>query len=251
MLGVLAALTGPCRPFATYNLWIHALHSAMSKVAPLRTLHVLLLAVAVVLFGLALLLRQGGGLCAQRTGPLFFETSWLSGGTLRHVGDAGHHSGSGSAGDEQQPGQQGCPTSEEVAASPWASSCYHLTKVCVDNGETCRAGICASVRLLNHCCASLPAVWQGLHMAVMWWKSNHDVVPKLENAGRSTFSLAGGLILYDDRFQPSPHGGGEQAPSFAAEDNYGQYIYVYRNGVRCMRRLCTAALAGLSWHALG
>ncbi|KAL4446247.1 hypothetical protein ABPG77_003054 [Micractinium sp. CCAP 211/92] len=148
----------------------------MSKAAPLRTLHVLLLAVAVVLFGVALLLRQGGGLCAQKTGPLFFETSWLSGGAavLHHAsGDAAHHGGDGGAGAAQQLGQRGCPTSEEVAASPWASSCYHLTKVCVDNG---------------------------------------------------------GLILYDDRFQPAPHGGGEQAPSFAAEKNYGQYIYVYRNG---------------------
>lgn len=134
-----SALTAHCRPFTARNLWIHALQSAMSKAAPLRTLHVLLLAVAVVLFGVALLLRQGGGLCAQKTGPLFFETSWLSGGAavLQHAsGDAAHHGGDGGAGAAQQLGQRGCPTSEEVAASPWASSCYHLTKVCVDNGET-------------------------------------------------------------------------------------------------------------------
>ncbi|KAL4423825.1 hypothetical protein ABPG75_001126 [Micractinium tetrahymenae] len=144
----------------------------MSKVAPLRTLHVLLLAVAVVFCGLALLLRQGGGLCYQRTGPLFFETSWLGGSAPANVGgDAAHHGGGG--GGPQQLEEQRCPTSEAVAASPWASSCYHLTKVCVDNG---------------------------------------------------------GLIMYDDRFQPAPNGGGEPAPTFAAENNYGQYIYVYRNG---------------------
>lgn len=137
LLRVLTSLTAPCRAFSPQNLWIHALQRAMSKVAPLRTLHVLLLAVAVVLFGLALLLRQGGGLCAQRTGPLFFETSWLggSGGGVRHVHtDAAHQGGAGEAGAEQL-GQHRCPTSEEVAASPWASSCYHLTKVCVDGGE--------------------------------------------------------------------------------------------------------------------
>lgn len=47
---------------------------------------------------------------------------------------------------------------------------------------------------------------------------------------------AGALILYDDRYQPAPNGGGEKPPTFAAEENYGQYIYVYRNGVRTPNR---------------
>lgn len=28
-----------------------------------------------------------------------------------------------------------CPTTAEVAASPWAKSCYHVTKACVDQGK--------------------------------------------------------------------------------------------------------------------
>lgn len=39
-------------------------------------------------------------------------------------------------------------------------------------------------------------------------------------------------MLYDDAYQPGPSGGGRPAPGFAAEENYGQYIYMYRNGVR-------------------
>jgi hypothetical protein len=44
---------------------------------------------------------------------------------------------------------------------------------------------------------------------------------------------AGMIVLFDDRYQPAPKGGGEEPPQFAAEQNYGQYIYFYRNGVRC------------------
>ena len=39
-------------------------------------------------------------------------------------------------------------------------------------------------------------------------------------------------MLYDDRYQPAPRGGGEEAPTFAAAEGYGQFIYVYRTGVR-------------------
>jgi hypothetical protein len=40
------------------------------------------------------------------------------------------------------------------------------------------------------------------------------------------------LVLYDDRYQPAPVGGGETPPQFAAENNYGQFIYQFQNGVR-------------------
>lgn len=43
---------------------------------------------------------------------------------------------------------------------------------------------------------------------------------------------AGMLVLYDDRYQPGARGGGKEPPTYSAEENYGQYIYVYRNGVR-------------------
>ncbi|KAI3432877.1 hypothetical protein D9Q98_010460 [Chlorella vulgaris] len=40
----------------------------------------------------------------------------------------------------------------------------------------------------------------------------------------------GMLVLYDDRYQPAPVGGGETPPQFAAENNYGQFIYQFKNG---------------------
>ncbi len=42
---------------------------------------------------------------------------------------------------------------------------------------------------------------------------------------------AGMIVLFDDKYQPAPRGGGDKPPQFAAEQNYGQYIYFYRNGV--------------------
>lgn len=51
---------------------------------------------------------------------------------------------------------------------------------------------------------------------------------------------AGNIVLYDEQYQPPPKGGGKKAPTFAAEDNYGQYVYVFRNGVR--KRAASSAL---------
>lgn len=39
-----------------------------------------------------------------------------------------------------------CPTTQDVAASPWARSCYHLTKVCVDQGKCGLRGVGGAAR---------------------------------------------------------------------------------------------------------
>lgn len=86
-------------------------------------------------------LKQGqGNLCSQRSASLFLETAWLGPGSSSS-------SATGTSGGDSQaaPGDssvqahhhrpQHCPTTKEVAESIWSSSCYHVSKACVDQGK--------------------------------------------------------------------------------------------------------------------
>lgn len=80
---------------------------------------------------LLLLLGQGGPLYTYQAVGMVFRTAEMQASSAGRPGD-----------DAPLPrrhvpaGTPGCPTAQQVAASPWARSCYHVTKACVDQGRS-------------------------------------------------------------------------------------------------------------------
>ena len=127
-------------------------------------------------------------------------------------------------------GGASCPTARQVAASPWARSCYHVTKACVDQGWCGPQGAGSPL--------ARPAAPRGAGPA--WLLA----CPLGCRCARRPPALpgAGSLVLFDASAQPR-HAGSRQAPTFAAEDGYGQFTLAYQNGVRnkavgCMLPSC-------------
>lgn len=75
---------------------------------------------------LALLRQCGDGPLSSPDGALFLKAA------------SKHQSGSAALARGQSPRRHvtaaSCPTTEQVAASPWARSCHHVTRACVDLG---------------------------------------------------------------------------------------------------------------------
>lgn len=191
-----------------------------------------LLGVAALLaVGCLLAFRRGDAFCAPRSATLFIGQERGGSDGPRAAGGGGD-GGAWVLAHNKAPAAAAaataaCPTAEDVAASPWARSCYHLTKVCVDQGE-----LPVAPPPPAHC--RLPPPPGGWARAATASMGSGELLP-MPRGGETPApagATVGTLILHDDAYQPAPKGGGgSEPPSFAAEGGYGQYIYTYRNGV--------------------